>query len=57
LRSEEAFGCSPVAFALAVLFECVLDGDGFVHEELAVHGFDGCVGGFEIGVGYEAVPF
>ena len=41
LSGEETFRCSTVSFALAILFEGVLDGDGLVHEELAVHGFDG----------------
>ena len=57
LRGEEPFGGCSVPFALAVLFEGVLDGDGFVHEELAVHGFDGGVGGFKVGVGDEPIPF
>lgn len=44
-------------FALPVLLECVLDCDGFVHEELAVHRFDSGVGGFEVGVGDKTVAF
>ena len=57
LGGEETFGGCAVAFAFAVFLEGVLDGDGFVHEELTVHGFDGGVGGFEVGVGDEAVAF
>ena len=46
-----------MAFALAVLLVGVLDGDVFVHEVLVVHVGDGVVGGFEVGVGDEAVAF
>lgn len=38
LGSEQSFcGCA-VAFALAVFFECILDCDCFIHQELSVHG-------------------
>ena len=57
LRSEQAFRGCAVPLAFAVLLERVLHGDGFVHEELAVHGLDGGVGRPEVGVGYEAVAF
>jgi hypothetical protein len=43
LSSEKSLGRSSVSFPLAVLFEGVLHGDGFIHEELTVHGFDGCI--------------
>jgi hypothetical protein len=46
-----------VPFTLPILLERILHGDGFVHEELAVHGFDGGIGGFEVRVGDEAVAF
>ena len=44
-----------MTLALSVLLEGVLDGDGFVHEELAVHGLDRGVRGFEVGEGDEAI--
>lgn len=44
-----------MAFAFAVLFEGVLDVDGFVHQVLAVHGLDRLVGRFERVVRDEAV--
>jgi hypothetical protein len=44
-----------VAFSLAVLLECVLDGNFLVHEVLAVHVCDGVVGCFEGGEGDESV--
>lgn len=46
-----------MSFAFSVLFECVLNYDGFIHEELAVHGLNGCIGGFEICIGHESVAF
>jgi hypothetical protein len=55
LGRQEAFGRGSVALALAVLFEGVLDRDGLVHEELAVHGLDRGVGRFEVRVGHEAI--
>ena len=55
LRCQETLRARAVPLALAVLLECVLDGDGLVHEELAVHGLDRGVRGFEVGEGDEAV--
>lgn len=46
-----------MALAFSILLEGVLDGDGLVHEELAVHSFDCRVGRLEVGVGDEAVGF
>lgn len=46
-----------MSLALAVLFEGVLDCDGLVHEELPVHGLDGCISRFKVGVGHESVAF
>ena len=40
LSSEQSLGVGSVSFALSVFFERVLDRDGLVHEELAVHRFD-----------------
>jgi hypothetical protein len=39
-----------VPLALAVLLECIRDGDGPVTQVLAIHGLDGSVGGLEAGV-------
>ena len=57
LGGEHALGLVAVALAFAVFFVGVLDRDFLVHEVLAVHVGDGFVGGFEVGKGYEAVPF
>lgn len=57
LGGEHALGLVAVALAFAVFFVGVLDRDFFVHEVLAVHIGDGFIGGFEVGEGYEAVPF
>jgi hypothetical protein len=46
-----------MSFAFAILFKSVLNTDGFIHEELAVHGFDGCIRGFEVRVSNETVTF
>ena len=48
LCGEETFCRGTVPFAFSVFLEGVLDGDGFIHEELAVHGFDSGVRGFEV---------
>ena len=40
LRSKQTFCRGTVTFAFAVLLEGVLDGNGLVHEELAIHGFN-----------------
>lgn len=46
-----------MSFALTILLEGILDGDGLIHEELAVHRFNGGVRRLEVGVGNEAVTF
>jgi hypothetical protein len=46
-----------MAFTFAILFEGVLDGDGFIHEELSIHRFDCCIRRFEVGIGDKAVAF
>lgn len=55
LRSEEALCRRAVSFALAVLLECVLDCDGLVHQELAIHRLHRRVGRFKVCVGDETV--
>jgi hypothetical protein len=55
LRRQQSFGGRAVTLALSVLFEGVLDRDGLVHEELTVHGLDGRISRFEVGVGDESV--
>lgn len=57
LSSEKTLGGSSMAFALAVLFESVLNGDSLVHEELAIHGFDGCIRRFEVCVRHKPIAF
>ena len=47
LRGEQTFGGAAVALALGVLLEGEGDGDAAIAEILAVHGFQGGVGGFE----------
>ena len=55
LRCQQSFGGRAVTLALSVLFEGVLDCDGLVHEELPVHGLDGRISRFKVGVGHESV--
>lgn len=50
LGGEETLCRSTMPFAFAIFFEGVLDGNGLVHEELAIHGFDCRVRGLEVGV-------
>jgi len=57
LGGKEAFGGSAMAFALAVLFECILDGNRFVHEELAIHRLNSRVRGLKVRVRDETVAF
>jgi len=54
LRSQEPLGSRPVTLALSVISEGILDCDGLIHEEL-VHGLDGHIGGFEVGIGHEPI--
>ena len=42
-------------FTLPILFEGELDRDGLIHEELAIHGLNSGIGGFEVRVGHESV--
>ena len=49
LGREEAFGGAAVPLSLRVFLEGVGDRNGAVAEVLAVHGFDGGVGGLEAG--------
>jgi hypothetical protein len=44
-----------VPLTLPILFEGKLDRDGLIHEELAIHGLNSRIGGFEVRVGYESV--
>jgi hypothetical protein len=44
-----------VTLAFAVFLESILHGDGFVHEELAVHGLCRSIGSLEVGVRDEAI--
>jgi hypothetical protein len=57
LAGKLTLGGVAVALSFAVFFVCVLHADFFVHQVLAVHVGDGVVGGFEVGVGDEAVAF
>jgi hypothetical protein len=55
LRSQESFGGRAMALTLSIFLECILNGDGLVHEELSIHRFNGCVSGFEICVRHKSV--
>lgn len=57
LSGEQPLCVGSVSFSLSIFLERVLDCDGLVHEELAVHGFDGRVRGFEIRVCDETISF
>ena len=55
LLCEHTLRVVSVAFALSVLFVCVLHRDLFVHHELAVHVGDGIVRGVKVGIRHESI--
>ena len=57
LGDKETFRSGAVPLAVAVLFEGILGGDCFVHEERTIHSFHSSVRRLEIGVGDETIAF